>query len=79
MKEGAYPGVHGANAFTGNYLRLDLLYENGLRDQVLRETDGYYSEMMKLTGTLWENNVNNLYASCNHGFASHVCRWLLNA
>lgn len=38
-----------------------------------------YSDMAKLTGTLWENNVNFLHASCNHGFASHVCRWLLNA
>jgi alpha-L-rhamnosidase len=79
VKEGGYPGVHAANAFTGNYIRLDLLYENGLRDQVLRETDGYYSEMVKQTGTLWENNVSFRNASCNHGFASHVCRWLLNA
>ena len=31
--------------------------------------------MAQKTGTLWENDGD--YASCNHGFASHVAVWLL--
>ena len=30
--------------------------------------------MADLTGTLWEND--GAYASCNHGFASHVIYWM---
>ena len=35
---------------------------------------GYFAKMADLTGTLWENDTP--YASCNHGFASHVIYWL---
>ena len=31
--------------------------------------------MADRTGTLWEND--GAYASCNHGFASHICHVLL--
>lgn len=69
-----YPQVAFANAFIGNYLRLEMLYNAGLHDQVLQEIEGYFLYMAEKTGTLWENDGD--YASCDHGFASHVIYWL---
>ena len=63
-----------ANAFIGNYLRLELLYNNGLYDKVQENIRGYFKMMADETGTLWENDTS--HASCNHGFASHVIYWL---
>lgn len=65
-----HPKIHFANAFIGNYLRLDLLARAGLSAQILRETKGYFKYMADRTGTLWENDTPA--ASCNHGFASHA-------
>jgi alpha-L-rhamnosidase len=65
-----YPDVHQANAFIGNYLRLELLSSYGQIDQLAREMKQYFVYMAEKTGTLWENV--NATASCNHGFASHV-------
>lgn len=76
MKEGKYPEIAPANAFIGNYLRLDVLYRYGLYDRLLEETRGYFLYMAEKTGTLWELISDN--ASCNHGFASYVAYWLLN-
>ena len=59
-----------ANAFIGNYLRLELLSRAGLDKQLLDETKGYFSYMAERTGTLWEY-VDD-WKSCNHGFASHA-------
>ncbi|MBQ8611649.1 MAG: hypothetical protein IJ412_08085 [Oscillospiraceae bacterium] len=73
-KTGAYPHIAFANAFIGNYLRLELLYRAGLTDEVLENIDGYFHYMAERTGTLWENV--DVSASCNHGFASHVLCWL---
>nr|MBA3848197.1 hypothetical protein [Planctomycetota bacterium] len=67
---GKHPTVHPANAFIGNYVRLELLSAAGLAKQALDETLGYFLFMAERTGTLWEND--GAYASCNHGFASHV-------
>jgi alpha-L-rhamnosidase len=75
VKDGLYPDIHPANSFIGNYLRQDLLFRVGRYDQILRETRGYFHYMAKKTGTLWENATD--FASCNHGFASHVAVWLL--
>ena len=55
-------------------LRLELLYRAGLTDKVVENIDGYFYYMAQKTGTLWENDGD--YASCNHGFASHVLYWL---
>lgn len=66
--------IHFANAFIGNYLRLELLYNNGLYDKVTENIRGYFKKMADETGTLWENDTS--HASCNHGFASHVIYWL---
>jgi alpha-L-rhamnosidase len=65
-----YPDVHFANAFIGNYLRLELLSRYGLRAQLLAESIDFFYYMAERTGTLWENISTN--ASLNHGFASHI-------
>lgn len=72
---GAFPDIYPANAFIGNYLRLDILSRYGLGEKVLNEIEGYFYDMAQKTGTLWEHDGD--YASCNHGFASHVAYWLL--
>ena len=67
-----HPEIYFANAFIGNYLRLELLSRQGLSSQILGETKGYFFKMAELTETLWENDTPT--ASCCHGFASHVER-----
>lgn len=71
---GKYPEVAFANAFIGNYLRIELLYRNGRYEDVLENIRGYFAAMAGRTGTLWEHD--SPAASCNHGFASHVIYWL---
>ncbi len=63
-----YPEVYPSNAIVGNYLRLELLLQEGYREQVLQECKDFFTGMAKLTGTLWEHS--RLNASLNHGFAS---------
>lgn len=74
-----YPDVYKANAFIGNYLRLDILSAYGLQGQLLGEIQDYFYNMARITGTLWENMGSQ--ASCNHGFASYIghvlCRDIL--
>ena len=45
-----HPEIHFANAFIGNYLRLELLSRQGLSAQILDETKGYFLKMTDLTG-----------------------------
>ncbi|MBR7062315.1 MAG: hypothetical protein IKI42_04715 [Clostridia bacterium] len=71
---GTYKEIAPANAFIGNYLRLDWLMRQGLYDKVRDNIRGYFGEMARKTGTLWE--LMRSVASCNHGFASHVAVWL---
>lgn len=71
---GKYPEVAFANAFIGNYLRIELLYRADRFEEVVDNIRGYFTKMARLTGTLWEHD--DTYASCNHGFASHVIYWL---
>jgi len=66
----AFPEVHPANAFVGNYLRFELLSRYGHPAQIKKELTDYYLYMADRTGTLWENV--GAEASCDHGFASHV-------
>ena len=73
-QRGKHPEIHYANAFIGNYLRLELLSQQGLAAQILVETQGYFRKMADQTGTLWEND--DTCASCCHGFASHLVRVL---
>ncbi len=70
---GKWPEIYFANAFIGNYLRMDLLTMYGSRDVVLKNISDYFTYMAEKTGTLWENEGD--HASCDHGFASHVLYW----
>jgi alpha-L-rhamnosidase len=69
-----YPNVFRANAFMGNYMRMDILSRYGLQSQMIMELQDYFYAMADKTGTLWENMEN--YASCNHGFASYIAHVL---
>ncbi len=71
---GLYPEIWPANAFIGNYLRLDLLNRHGLKTELYDNIKGYFTHMADTTGTLWEHDGS--HASCNHGFASHVIYWM---
>jgi hypothetical protein len=62
--------IHPANAFVGNYIRLELLAANGLTRQLAEECRDLFLYMAQQTGTLWENIYPG--SSCCHGFASHV-------
>ena len=75
-KNNKHPQIYFANAFIGNYLRLELLFRQGLYGELLDNVRGYFDYMAKKTGTLWEHDGD--YASCNHGFASHVAVWLIS-
>ena len=72
--EKTYPDIPVSNAFIGNYLRLFILFDDGEYDKLLKETESFFLPMAEKTGTLWENMTD--YASCCHGFASHVAYWL---
>ncbi len=74
-EENKYPDVPFANAFIGNYLRLDMMAKNDNMKEVLDNIEGYFYNMALMTGTLWEND--STVASLDHGFASHVIVWLL--
>lgn len=65
-----YPNVYKANAFVGNYFRLDILSRYWMQKQLLSEIQDYFYKMAERTGTLWENMTSS--ASCNHGFASYL-------
>ncbi len=65
-----YPNVFKANAFIGNYIRMDILSRYGLQNQLIKEIQEYFYYMAQRTGTLWENT--DSHASCNHGFASYI-------
>lgn len=69
-KQGKYPEVWPANAFIGNYLRMELLSRDKRAEQLLSESMEYFDYMAVRTGTLWENTEAS--ASCDHGFASHI-------
>lgn len=65
------------NMMYGVYMRLDLCQRTGKRKELFEECIRYFYDMTKKTGTLWEKN--DPVASCDHGFASYVIKWLLYA
>jgi alpha-L-rhamnosidase len=71
---GAYADVHATNSFIGNMLRVEVLSRYGKCRQILDESLDSLMYMAERTGTLWENT--GAYASCNHGFASHIVHTL---
>ena len=70
----AHAEVHLANSFIGNMVRMELLSRQGHGQQILDESVAYLLYMAERTGTLWEHD--GPYASCNHGFASHIVHTL---
>ena len=66
-----------ANMIYGVYMRLELLMREGSREELYNECLKYFYEMTKKTGTLWEHN--GARASCDHGFASYVAKFLIYA
>ena len=70
-----YPDVPRANAFIGNYLRIELLSREARCRQLRDEIADFFVYMADRTGTLWENTHD--LASCDHGFASHAAHTLL--
>lgn len=76
FRKDEYPEVGRSNMFIGNYLRLFWLYEEKEFDTIVKESVGYFYDMAKKTGTLWEHD--NSKASCNHGFASVIAVLLLS-
>lgn len=66
----AYPEVFPSNVFIGNYLRLQLLLNNGSYDKVINEAIRLFLPMAEATGTLWEHTEGG--ASRCHGFASYA-------
>ncbi len=77
LETGEYSEIHFANAFIGNYLRMQMLFEYGLTDNLLKEIKGYFLNMAYETGTLWEHN--SKIASCCHGFTSILAYWITAA
>ena len=73
-KNNKYPNIYPANAFIGNYLRLDILMQYGEYNKAFENIKGYFYYMAERTGTLWEHTGTT--ASCDHGFASYVICWL---
>ena len=73
-KTGKWKEVYPANMFIGNYIRLEMMSRFGENEKLLHNIRGYFLEMARTTGTLWEKV--NIYGSLCHGFASHVIYWL---
>ena len=66
-----------SNMIYGVYMRLELLMREQKRVELLNEGVRYFYDMTQKTGTLWENNTAS--ASCDHGFASYVSRFIIYA
>ncbi len=66
-----------SNMIYGVYMRLELLMREQKRVELLNECVRYFYNMTQKTGTLWENNTAS--ASCDHGFASYVSRFIIYA
>ena len=73
-KTGKWKEVWPANAFIGNYIRLEMMSRFGENEKLLDNIRGYFLGMARMTGTLWEKT--ELLNSLCHGFASHVIYWL---
>lgn len=73
-EKGTYPEIWPANAFIGNFLRLDLLCRYSYKAELYDNIKGYFYYMAERTGTLWEKDDTS--ASCNHCFAAHVICWM---
>ncbi len=68
--EKIFPSVCKSNVFIGNYLRLQLLLNDGQYDKVKKEAVSLFLSMAEQTDTLWEHSEGG--ASRCHGFASYA-------
>ena len=73
-KTGKWSEVYPANMFIGNYIRLEMMSKYGEDEKLLQNIRGYFLDMARSTGTLWEKV--DINGSLCHGFASHVIYWL---
>ena len=48
-----WPQVAPAAPFIGYYLRLEILNQNGYKEEVVKNIKDYFTEMVEETGTLW--------------------------
>lgn len=64
----AMPQIMEVNAFIGAYLRLEALLKMEEYELLLRDLKGFFGNMSKHTGTLWE--YRQFKGSDDHGFAS---------
>ncbi len=64
-----------AGLLYGILFRFDLLRQYGEREKLLEEVCAVFGPHAELTGTLWEHSTP--FSSCNHGFASCACDYLL--
>lgn len=69
------PDLDPAGLLYGILLRFDLLRRYGERDRLLNEVRAVFGPQAALTGTLWEHVTPR--SSCNHGFASCACDYIL--
>ena len=65
-----YPEIYPANAFIGNYIRIELLLNYGYTEKLAEDIKAFFIEMSDKTGSLWEHM--SATASCSHGFAAYV-------
>jgi alpha-L-rhamnosidase len=69
-RNGAMPEIAEVDAFIGAYLRIEALLKLKEYEILLRDVSGFFGDMARCTGTLWE--YRRKHGSRNHGFASFV-------
>lgn len=69
-REEKMPEIFPINMFIGAYLRMEALLQMKEYELVLRDMEGFFGNMEKYTGTLWEYKQHK--GSYDHGFASYA-------
>jgi alpha-L-rhamnosidase len=77
LDEGSAKRVWRSNMFIGYILRLEVLYREGMYNQIIVEGKEAFLPMARATGTIWEHF--ETHSSCNHGFGSIVGMLLYNS
>ena len=69
-REDVMPEIFPVNMFIGAYLRMEALLQMKEYELVLKDVEGFFGNMEKYTGTLWEYKQHK--GSYDHGFASYA-------
>ena len=69
-REDVMPEIFPVNMFIGAYLRMEALLQMKEYKLVLKDVEGFFGNMEKYTGTLWEYKQHK--GSYDHGFASYA-------